>query len=229
MPDDPRAQSRSATLLLAGVAGCVDAIGYATLFRLYTAHMTGNTESASSGLVTGELARAAWHAFPIPIFVAGAMTGALVARTIRSQKVTLCCEALALFAFMLLVRGAHGPRLWLAAAMPAFAMGLQAVTFRRCENTKVQTTFITGMLESFSDAFVGWLLSRRGAARAQIALGVWLAYVAGALTGAMSAERLRAYATLVPLVVLALVAVLMARGRAAPARGDLPTRASASP
>ena len=174
MPTGKNAQpnTRSATLLLASVAGCVDAIGYATLFRLFTAHMTGNTVGSASRLVNGELANAAWHAFPIPLFVAGAMTGAVVARTLKSRMVTIACEALALLCFMLVARHAHGPRLWLAAALPAFAMGMQAVTFRRCGDTTVQTTFLTGMLVAFSDALVAWLLEKKSGARARIALGI---------------------------------------------------------
>ena len=154
MPSAPEPQSTSVTLLLAAVAGAVDAIGYATVARLYTAHMTGNTEGFASGLVSGELGRAAWHALPIPIFVAGAIAGAVIARTLRSRRLALAVEAIALIAFMALARDAHGARRWCAAAMPAFAMGLQAVTFRRCGNVRVHTTFITGMLEAFADSFV---------------------------------------------------------------------------
>jgi uncharacterized membrane protein YoaK (UPF0700 family) len=122
--------------------------------------------------------------------------------------------------------GAHGPRLWLAASMPAFAMGMQAVTFRRCGETTVQTTFITGMLVAFADALVAWILSRQGAARAQIAFGIWSGYVVGALVGTFAAAALRAWATALPLVGLAVVAVLTARpARAAPAQGELPMRA----
>lgn len=228
MPTGKNAQplSRAATLLLACVAGCVDAIGYATLFSLYTAHMTGNTVGSASRLVDHDFAKAAWHAFPIPIFVAGALAGAVVARTLRSRAVTLACEAVALSAFMLLAHDAHGPRLWLAASMPAFAMGMQAVTFRRCGDTTVQTTYITGMLVAFADALVAWLLSRQGAARAQIAFGIWCGYVVGALVGTFAVALARAWATVVPLVGIAVASVLTARpARAAPAQGELPLRA----
>jgi uncharacterized membrane protein YoaK (UPF0700 family) len=228
MPTGKTAQplSRPATLLLACVAGCVDAIGYATLFGLYTAHMTGNSVGSASKLVDHHFVKAAWHAAPIPVFVVGAFVGAVVARTLHSRTVTLACEGTALLAFMLLAHDAHGPRLWLAATMPAFAMGLQAVTFRRCGDTTVQTTYITGMLAAFADAVVAWLFSRRGAARAQIAFGIWCGYVVGALTGTVTVAIAHAWATALPVLGLAVVAVLTARtARASPAHREWPMRA----
>src|SRR5919205_1586345 len=66
---------------LAMVAGFVDAIGYLGLFRLYAAHMTGNTASGGADLGRFEWGSALHSMFPIPIFLIGVCLGALMKQT----------------------------------------------------------------------------------------------------------------------------------------------------
>ncbi|HEY1959080.1 MAG TPA: YoaK family protein [Polyangiaceae bacterium] len=193
--------SRTLVLLLGLVAGSVDAIGYVTLFHLFTANMTGNSIDVANGIAAHRLSGSAWHALPISAFLLGAIVGALFASAHRSKALALVAEALALAAFALL---ASTPRFgelhWLTAAMPALAMGIQAVSFRRAGGGRVQTAFVTGMLVTFADALVAWVKSKRpgAGARARLVLGIWLAYVTGAFAGFAAHARIGATAIVLP-------------------------------
>src|SRR5919205_4232647 len=80
---------------LAIVAGFVDAIGFLGLFRLYAAHMSGNTASAGADLGRLDWGSAVHSIFPILIFLLGVCAGALmkqagVRRGIRSWFAVTC-------------------------------------------------------------------------------------------------------------------------------------------
>src|SRR5690349_6360434 len=61
---------------LAWVAGFVDAVGYVSLFRLFIAHMSGNSAAMGAHFGQGEWGEAFYRAFPIPVFVLGVIAGA---------------------------------------------------------------------------------------------------------------------------------------------------------
>ena len=217
---------RTLVLVLGGVAGAVDAIGYVTLFHLFTANMTGNTVKAAHGLAAGDWASLAWHAFPVVMFAVGAIVGAILARGMRSRTLPFVLESAALIAFAVLAsRREFGELHWLTAAMPATAMGIQAVTVRRCGGAKVQTAFVSGVLVSLADALVTWVKSKRAGAgaRARLVLGIWCSYVLGAIAGFTAHARIGAAAIALPLAGLFAAVVLVAgaphpRGESAPPR-----------
>ncbi len=205
---------RTLVLVLGGVAGAVDAVGYVTLFHLFTANMTGNTVKAAHGLAAGQWSKLAWHAFPVAMFALGAIVGAIVARVMRSRARALALEAAALGAFAVLASSRDfGELRWLAAAMPATAMGIQSVTVRRCGGATVQTAFVSGVLVSFADALVSWVKSKRAdaGARARLVLGIWCAYVLGAVAGFSAHARIGAAAIVLPLGGL-FAAIVLVRG-----------------
>ena len=219
-------ERRTLVLVLAGVAGSVDAIGYVTLFHLFVAHMTGNTVSAARGAAMGHAHTLAQHGFPIVMFVLGAILGAVFARALHSRVLALVVELIALGLFVLL--GSHprfGELHWLTVAMPALAMGIQAVTIRRSGDATVQTTFVTGQLVSFADALVTWLTSKRksAAARARLVFAIWCSYVLGAYAGFTAHAHIGNLAAILPLGALAAAVVLA--GPRASARGESPARA----
>jgi len=195
---------RTLVLVLGLVAGSVDAIGYVTLFHLFTANMTGNSVHLASGSL--------WHALPISAFLLGAIIGALFASAHESKALAFAVEALALGAFAILTSArAFGELHWLTAAMPALAMGIQAVTVRRAGGGRVQTAFVTGMLVTFADALVKWAKSKRpgAAARARLVLGIWLSYVIGAFAGFSAHACIGATAIVLPLAGLLAALVLI--------------------
>jgi uncharacterized membrane protein YoaK (UPF0700 family) len=160
---------------LAVVAGFVDAIGYLGLFRLYAAHMTGNTASGGADLGRLDWGSALHSIFPIPIFLVGVCLGALmkqagIRRGIRSWFAAACMlEAVLLAALMLLDGGpANAGELTINSSayfalilLPCLAMGIQSATFQRVGTIGVRTTFVTGILTGLGEELVAALYSLR--------------------------------------------------------------------
>jgi uncharacterized membrane protein YoaK (UPF0700 family) len=166
-------------VLLAAVAGSVDAVGFLTLAHLFTAHMSGNTVGMGAYLGQHQWGEAFRRGFPVPLFVLGVVCGAGITETAvrRGARSPLapafCVEALLLVAFMFFGGGLAlggdapgGPEFYALAALLAFAMGLQSATLRRVGHRTIRTTYVTGMLTNFGEQFVAclfWLgAGRRG-------------------------------------------------------------------
>lgn len=162
-------------LVLAWTAGCVDAVSYLVLWKVFTAHMSGNSVAwaVSSGM--GESSHA-WHrAFAIPMFVLGVAAGAALSEMLarsgvrRIFTVAVTLEASLLLIFLLwggalLHEGAIPPepawRFYLLIALVTLAMGVQNATLRRVGGVTVRTTYISGMLTNFAEQsvqYVFWL------------------------------------------------------------------------
>lgn len=169
------------TLMLASVGGFVDAVGFLTLFHLFTAHMSGNSVWFGSAIGLGEWRLGLHHLFPIPLFVLGLIAGTVGVELARRRRLrapfvpALLLEIALLAVFMALgsmsiVDGALRTETVLAfyglAAIPAFAMGLQNATLRQIAGRTVHTTYVTGVLQSMSEDVVRyafWLRDARSA------------------------------------------------------------------
>jgi uncharacterized membrane protein YoaK (UPF0700 family) len=167
-------------ILLAWVAGVVDAVGYVLLFRLFIAHMSGNSAAMGAYFGQGEWGEAFYRAIPIPVFVLGVIAGAALneaasRRGVRSLfSLTLGLEAALLFLFMIcgegVIRGGVinanlAWELYPLLALPAFAMGLQNAALRRVGGRIVPTTYVTGMLTDLAEAGVEYLYWLRDRSR----------------------------------------------------------------
>jgi len=148
-------------------AGFVDAVGWLLLFRLFTAHMSGNTVAAGIRLARGQWSRALFHGFPIPCFFVGVVSGAALSEwLIRKRHPSVFFPSLALEGILLLILalGARAgllqrvdtPLFYLMGALPALAMGLQNATIRYVGKLTVRTTFITGILTGCAEALVAY-------------------------------------------------------------------------
>ncbi|MGH7789817.1 MAG: YoaK family protein [Candidatus Binatia bacterium] len=169
----PVEQDRSGvwTLLLAWTAGCVDAIGFLTLFALFTAHMTGNTVLVGAYLGSGEWRLGLHHLFPVPLFVLGAVIGTLMVESARRRRArspyaaVLLLEA-ALLALLLIggtavpdaLRSADTPHFLLLAALPVLAMGMQNTTLRAIGGARLPTTFVSGVLTGLGEGLAGYVI-----------------------------------------------------------------------
>ena len=159
-------------LLLALLGGFVDAVGYIVLFNLFTAHMSGN--SIAMTVQAGELnwSSALYRAFPIPLFVAGVIGGALLSEALfrrgarSSFAAPLALEAILLVLFMLCggalfrdgaLRPESGWVFYIVAALPPLAMGFQNSALHRISGMGVRTTYITGMLTNGGLEFVQYV------------------------------------------------------------------------
>jgi uncharacterized membrane protein YoaK (UPF0700 family) len=169
-------------LLLAGIGGYVDGVGFLVLYGMFTSHMSGNSVMTGVHAALRDWSLAWHHAFPIPIFVVGVMLGAaltagLIQRGSRSiLAITFGLETGVLALFMLAgslamqdgrLRMESWWSFYLLAGLLPLTMGFQNATLRRVGGTVVRTTFITGTLTSFGEdaaQYLFWLRDecRRG-------------------------------------------------------------------
>jgi uncharacterized membrane protein YoaK (UPF0700 family) len=189
--------------LLAIVAGYADAVGFLA-FNAFAGAMTGNTVLLGIALATDKLAQAAQSAVIIVAFLAGVAASAVLRRSV-SLAAILAIEMAAI-----VVAALVSPPV--AAAVLAFAMGLQNAAMTHFAGTSLNTVFLTGNLQklvetplrrnerpvqSTSEGVAVALLSR-----------LWLAYLVGVVLGALAWK-----ATAYPLrfAVLPLPVVLLRR------------------
>lgn len=177
-------------LVLALTAGCVDAVSYMVLWKVFTAHMSGNSASAAVNAGEEKIAEAFHRAFPIPLFVFGVALGAALSEALarngrrRIFAVAVGLEAALLILFLLwggsILSDGKVPeepawRYYLLVALPTLAMGVQNASLRRVGNATVRTTYISGMLCNFAEQSVQslfWLCDHWSAYRGR--WGAWL-------------------------------------------------------
>jgi uncharacterized membrane protein YoaK (UPF0700 family) len=206
--------------LLAGAAGCVDALSYLRLGNVFTANMTGNAVLLGIGAGEQVAARALHSAAALAGFVLGVLAGAaLCGRREPPQagswprRVTV---ALAVELAVLLVvaggwalAGGHpaGHAAYPLIVAWAAAMGVQSAAVQRLRVSGVATTYLTGTITGL---LVG--LASGGAPRGSLLRpgGIVLALVTGAVVAAVVVRQVAGVAALVPVVLLAAVVAVAA-------------------
>ena len=206
---------------MAGIGGWVDAVGFLTLFGLFTAHLSGNTARLGVELGQGDVAAALTYTVPIVVFFLAVVVGAtfVAARDARGRSTLapiLVAEIGLVTLFMVLGTalrdsGALTPRspaYYGLAVTAVAAMGLQTAALRQVADVSVHTTFITGMVTGFAEDLVGAARHDLGASRrARIHGGLVAAYVGGAVAGSALETTWALWSLAVPVGVLALLIV----------------------
>ena len=197
-------------LLLSGVAGAVDGIGY-VLLHVFTAHITGNTVHLGTDAGRLDLASAWKPALAIAAFVAGVAAGALTResctrRGIPPRPVVASVTGLLLVVFLAV--GLAGPRTavvrFVALAVPAaMAMGCMNAVMPVVGGRRVKT-YITGTMTEFAEAAVAAVIASareraRFARRAAGQLGLWSTYLAGGAVSGFTGARWGVVAALLPI------------------------------
>lgn len=223
--------------VLSTSGGFVDAVGYVALFRLFTAHQSGNSAGLGVAISLGEWTMA-WRRFSaIGAFALGVALGTLIVEQCRrwrprwSGAAVGSAELLALAAALAVgtSAGHHGTiapgdtaSYAAAATLLAGAMGMQNVILRRIGSDNTPTTYVTGILTATAELFVVALHQRRGEGRrltlwrSGLLGSLWLLYLVGAIAGG-AAETTWGFAALsVPIAVVAAVVVWQARVGFAP-------------
>lgn len=145
------------SVLLSGVAGYVDAAGFASLVGLFPAHITGEIVGEALALSSGRASDHLTRLWVLPVFVASVVMATLVARVRRRRGqraltglLALVTGALALFtASDLLTHVLHaGPHLafLLGGGCAVAAMGFQNSLMRESLASSCPTTVMTGNL-----------------------------------------------------------------------------------
>lgn len=221
----PRPATSTEAYLVSGIGGCVDAIGVITLSGLFVSHMSGNTAALGALLGQGHWTAGWPHLFAIPVFVTGLFLGYLWTgreHSLRRCAVIFLIEALLLTLFGLgfLITGGPTPEqpiYFLLAAAPLLAMGLQNATLRQIGRSAFPSTYVTGVLDRFAQTAAACWLSRgtpeakASRSDALAALGIWVAYVTGALIGGAGLLAFRPAILILPITILLSLAVIFLR------------------
>jgi len=175
-------------LLLAGLAGWVDAAGLAGSGGVFLSFMSGNTTDLAASLVQQDFRQAARIGAIVALFVMGVVVGERIEPWggRRGQSLVLSIES----ATLGIGAALHWPGLSIPATVSlfplVFAMGLQNATMHRAGGISIGLTYVTGTLVQIGRAIAG-LLGREGDPRKlgkYVAL--WLSLAAGAGFGALA-------------------------------------------
>ncbi len=178
-------------VLLAGLAGMVDAIGFMRLGHLFVSYMSGNSTQFAVAAGQGRFDDAGPIAVLIVLFVVGAAAGQLTAHAAGRRHLTaVLAEVAVLLAAAAIFDTAGGPMV--------LAMGALNAAMHRAGNIPVSLTFVTGTLVRFGQGLGDFLVGRaNGSDWAQQALP-WLGLIAGAILAAAAQMRIGSAITWVP-------------------------------
>lgn len=160
-------------LLLAWVAGSIDALSYLGLGHVFTANMTGNTVLLGLAIGQGQGVAAVRSLIALGGFLVGVALGALIVARDRTQEdwplaVTgaVALEVIILGAFALTWfftgTGRSEGIVSLLIALAALAMGLQSMAVRHLGVAGIVTTYITGTWTSFAAGLIGGHFPAKG-------------------------------------------------------------------
>ena len=198
-------------LLLTGLAGYVDALGFVRLGGLYTSFMSGNTTQLAVFGAEANLHKMLLPAILIAAFLTGSVLGsglAILVPTRWSTPVVLAYESLLILGGLAL--GLATPELGLAAFFVAVAMGAQNAVLAQVQGFRAGTTFVTGALFSLGQK-IAKALTRTGDPLGWIGDGlVWLSLLLGALLGALAYDAFALYALIAPAAVSGVLALITA-------------------
>jgi uncharacterized membrane protein YoaK (UPF0700 family) len=217
-------------LLLTWVAGTVDAIGYLSLGHVFTANMTGNAVLLGLAVGQAQVAAAFRSLFALAGFALGVTVGAILAHRTgtdvdqrRAFVGPILVETFILAAFAATLHLPNMPRsqftLHVLIGLSAVAMGIQSAAVRRLNLPGIATTVLTGTITSLVAGLVRWLhltyvsapseeaagTTARGGRDLGLQAGVFLVYVAAAVSAGIFQKRVPLIVGLSPVVAIGLV------------------------
>jgi uncharacterized membrane protein YoaK (UPF0700 family) len=201
-------------LLLAAVAGQLDALVYLNHGGVFATAMTGNTVLVGVALLSRDANNVLHHAAPIFAFVAGAVAARWLgyAAGIRAHQLALLFEILTVGAAGLLP--SSFPQTSLVVCI-AFVSAVQVESFRRIGPFSFSSTYVTGDLREIGESLARVLMPQPDPASRRVVrlklrdLGfVWLCFLGGAGCGALIARRLGNHGFWLALPLLAMALTL---------------------
>lgn len=175
-------------IVLAFIAGMINAIGYLGFRHQAITHMTGTTSLVGIEAVAGDLAGLLHFGATLLAFVAGcAISGYIIGsstlRLGRRYGVALTIESAMLFIAVPLLHRQIDVGLWLAAA----ASGLQNAMAATYSGAVVRTSHVSGIVTDLG-TFLGQWLRGEGAdaRRVRLYLALFAAFLAGGFASALA-------------------------------------------
>ncbi|MFJ2533893.1 YoaK family protein [Microbacterium maritypicum] len=174
------------SLVLSGVAGYVDAIGFIDTGGFFVSFMSGNSTQAGVDILEQGLASSLLPLTLVVAFVLGVAAGAMIGGNGRRRAwaVAASASAVALSAVLAAVVPTSPARFW----MLAVAMGALNTLYLSDGRARVAITYATGTLVSLGLAVAALLTGRSGSAWRRPLL-LWGSLAGGAVVGA-AAHRL---------------------------------------
>lgn len=232
MPGQNHREKSAVAIILTLAAGCVDIVGYLSAYHTFTAHMTGNTVHLGNSLLGRDTREAGVAGLVLIAFVAGSLIGrvlieigarnrirAIASWTLGIEAVLLAIVASQALGGLRATPALHYPKI--ALTLLALAMGLQTATITRVGALTVHTTFVTGMINKFSQLVSQALFDsydiaagrsaagaeppehrRHTVRKASFIFSIWCAYVAGAVAGTGLESKWQVRTLFVPVALL---------------------------
>lgn len=200
-------------MLLSGLAGYVDAVGFLASGGFFLSFMSGNSTRLGVGLVEGSatLAMGLIAAFVLGVALARIATGGIAPDGGRRPRVLLAGIALVLAAS---IAGQQTGQPVGALLLVAGAMGAVNLVVERDGDVPFGLTYMTGALVRLGVTLADALHGRRPAAMLRPAM-LWGSLIAGVTLGATVARAIGFGALAVPAAVLFILALAMPRIRKA--------------
>ena len=170
-------------VLLAALAGAVDACGVSVLKDLYVSFMSGNTTQLAAAVARADWPRAGLIAGIVALFVAGAIAGTVAATLVGRHHLPVVLTLVGgVLAVPLAAPGAVIPAL-------TFAMGMLNAAMQHAGTVKVSITYVTGALVKLGQG-LGLLLCGQSRDWAWLEQGVpWIGLVLGAAAATLGLPR----------------------------------------
>ncbi len=221
--------------LLTWTAGFVDAVGFLSFGRIYTANMSGNSVSLGIQWAAQNWPEVIRRGWPVIAYVIGLLFCRILVEFGARERIRSIASIAFLIEIALLAPAfvAHAPAAAPASdvalaylALLAIAMGIQNGAVTHFSSLTLHTGFVTGTLVKFAEEFAKYLTwvfdrmrSRQGSVTAlllhspkpkplRVALwlaAIWVGYVVGAYCGALSDFTYRLKSLAVPIAALLII------------------------
>jgi uncharacterized membrane protein YoaK (UPF0700 family) len=190
----------AAAILVALIAGCVDAVGFTELGGYFVSFMSGNSTRLGLHLAYQQWSSALFVGGLIALFVGGAAMGALIDDLAGrfAAAILFVVEAALLAAAAMLI---GGMRPMSGIVLLPVAMGLSNALVLGERGARIGLTYMTGTLVRIGTGLTR--LNRPGEARAVMLDGLlWIALILGVALGARAQLRFGAEVLLAPAAAL---------------------------
>lgn len=196
-------------VVLAFIAGMINAVGYLGFRHQAITHMTGTTTLFGIAAATQETSDIVHFGVVLLAFVAGcALSGFIIGdsalRLGRRYGVALAIESALLFLAVPLLHGRHDAGLWLAAA----ACGLQNAMAGSYSGAVVRTSHMSGIITDLGTFLGQWL---RGAGadsrRVRLYCALFAGFLCGGIAGSVAFPYCQERTLLAPAVLTGIVGI----------------------
>ncbi|MGW4478843.1 YoaK family protein [Rhodococcus triatomae] len=196
-------------VVLAALAGYVDAFGFITLGGFFVSFMSGNTTRMGVSAVEGHWHPALIGAGIIVLFVLGVVIGSLVGHRVGHRRRAAVLTLTAVLLVVAVAGSAVGSTQIVVAAL-ALAMGAENTVFDRGSGSSISLTYMTGTLVKLGRSIAA---ATTGGARWEWLrfAGLWLGLLAGVASGTGVHRAIGMAGLWIAVVVAAVLAVVFAR------------------